>query len=157
MSNTIQRAFCWNQANHSRKLFSANGIKAMDHILLHSRSEEGTPKSNTRNTIQRAFCWQYSTILTESKPAVQQRLVCSKWRESTAQSKGATRFNNTSVDVQQIVVTNTRNGKLLQADMRNKFRYEKATLCDRLLKAFSKSSAHESRRIPVSNLKTLSG
>ena len=124
----------------------------MDHILIHSRSEEGTPKSNTRNAIQGAFCWQYSTILTGSKPEVQQRLDCSKSRENRAQSKGAARFNNSSVDVQQIVVTNTRNGKLLQADMRNKFRHEKAILCDRLLKAFSKSKDFE--RIDDTNKKS---
>ena len=42
--------------SHSRKLSNANGIKAMNHILIHSKSEEGTPKSNGRNTIQGAFC-----------------------------------------------------------------------------------------------------
>ena len=50
-------------------------------------------------------------ILTESKPEVQKMSVCSKSREITAESKGATRFSNTSVDVQQIIVTNARNGK----------------------------------------------
>ena len=49
-------------------------------------------------------------ILTESKPEVQKMSVCSKSREITAESKGATRFSNTSVDVQQIIVTNARNG-----------------------------------------------
>ena len=34
MRNTIQRAFCWNWANHSGKLCNANGIKAMNHILI---------------------------------------------------------------------------------------------------------------------------
>ena len=34
------------------KLSNANGIKAMNHILILSRSEEGAPKSNARNTIQ---------------------------------------------------------------------------------------------------------
>ena len=41
-------------------------------------------------------------ILTESKPEVQKMSVCSKSRE--------TRFSNTSVDFQQIIVTNARNG-----------------------------------------------
>ena len=50
MSNTIKGAFCWNWANHSRKL--CHGMKAMNHILILSRSEEGTLKSNSRNTIQ---------------------------------------------------------------------------------------------------------
>ena len=31
------------------KLCNANGIKAMNHILILSRSEEGTPKSNAEN------------------------------------------------------------------------------------------------------------
>ena len=43
-------------ANHSPKLSNANGIKAMNHILIHSRSEERTYKLNTRNAIQRSFC-----------------------------------------------------------------------------------------------------
>ena len=50
-------------------------------------------------------------ILTESKPEVQKVLICSKSRESAAESMRATRFSNTSVDVQQIIVTNARNGK----------------------------------------------
>ena len=39
-------------------------------------------------------------ILTESKPVVQKTLICSKSREPTAESSGATRFSNTSVDVE---------------------------------------------------------
>ena len=50
-------------------------------------------------------------ILTESKPEVQKVLICSKSIESTAEFKRATRFSNTSVDVQQIIATNARNGK----------------------------------------------
>ena len=38
-------------------------------------------------------------------------LICSKSRESTAEYKGATKFSNTSIDVQQITVTNAQNGK----------------------------------------------
>ena len=34
------------------------------------------------------------------KPEVQKILICSKPRESTAESSGTTRFSNTSVDVQ---------------------------------------------------------
>ena len=49
-------------------------------------------------------------ILTESKPEVQKVLICSKSRESTTEFMQATRFSNTSVDVQQIIVTNARNG-----------------------------------------------
>ena len=41
-----------------------------------------------------------NTILTESKPEVQKTLICSKSREGTAESSGATRFSNTSVDIQ---------------------------------------------------------
>ena len=51
-----------------------------------------------------------NTILTESKPEVQKALICSKSREGTFESSGATRFSNTSVDIQQIIVTNARNG-----------------------------------------------
>ena len=43
-------------ANHSGKLCNANGIKAMNHVLILSRSEEGTLKSNARNTFQGDFC-----------------------------------------------------------------------------------------------------
>ena len=50
-------------------------------------------------------------ILTESKPEVQKMLICSKSRESTAEYKQAIRFSNASVNVQQILVTNARNGK----------------------------------------------
>ena len=39
---------------------NANGIKAMNHILILSRSEEGTLKSNARNTIQGDFCWHWA-------------------------------------------------------------------------------------------------
>ena len=39
--------------------------------------------------------------------------------------------------------------------MRNKIRHKKAILCGSALKDFSKGTAHKSRRIPVSNLKTL--
>ena len=93
----------------------------------------------------------------ESKPEFknQKTLICSKSRECTAESSGATRFSNTSVDVQHIIVINVPNGKLLQANMRNKVRHKKAILCGTVLKAFSKGIAHESRRIPVSSLKTL--
>ena len=77
------------------KLYQANGIKAINHILIYSRSDEGTPKSNTRNAIQES-----NRILTESKPEVQKMLICSKSRKSTVESKEATRFSNTSVDVQ---------------------------------------------------------
>ena len=40
--------------------------------------------------------------------------------------------------------------------MRNKIRHKIAILCGSLLKAFNKGTAHESRMIPVSNIKTLS-
>ena len=65
---------------------------------------------------------ELNIILTESKPEVQKTLICSKSREGTAESSRATKFSNTSVEVQQIIVTNARNGKLLQAIMRNKVR-----------------------------------
>ena len=38
-------------ASHKLKLFNANGIKAMKYLLIYSRSEERTPKSNTRNKV----------------------------------------------------------------------------------------------------------
>ena len=38
-------------------------------------------------------------------------LIRSKSRESTAEFKRTTRFSNTSVDIQQIIVTNVQNGK----------------------------------------------
>ena len=98
-----------------------------------------------------------NTIPTESKPDVKKTLICSKSRKGTAESSRATRFSNTSVDVQQIIFTKAQKGKLLQANMRNKIRHKKATLYGSLLKVFSKGTAYESRRIPVSNLKTLSG
>ena len=41
-------------------------------------------------------------------------LICSKSRESTAEFKRTTRFSNTSVDVQQIIVTNAQNGKFCE-------------------------------------------
>ena len=40
-----------------------------------------------------------NTILTESKPEAQKKLICSKSREGKAESSGATRFSNSSVDV----------------------------------------------------------
>ena len=36
-----------------------------------------------------------NTILTESKPDVKKTLICSKSKEGTAESSGATRFSNT--------------------------------------------------------------
>ena len=41
--------------------------------------------------------------------------------------------------------------------MRNKIKHKKALLCVSLFKVFSKGTVHESRKIPVSNLQTLSG
>ena len=37
-------------------------------------------------------------------------LICPESRESKAKFKGGTRFSNTSVNVQQIIATNARNG-----------------------------------------------
>ena len=86
----------------------------MNHILIQSRSEEGN--LNRMREIQfrepSAALSESSTILTESKPEVPKTLSCSKSREGTVESSGATRFSNTSVDVQQIIVTNVRNGTL---------------------------------------------
>ena len=75
----------------------------MNHIMIFSRSEEETPKSNARNTIQGDILLTLSesnTILTESKPKVKKTLICSKSRESTVESSGATRFSNASADFQ---------------------------------------------------------
>ena len=60
-------------------------LAAMNHILILLTSEEGTPKLNAKNTIQGDF---------------HKTLICSKSKEGTAESSGATRFTNTSVDVQ---------------------------------------------------------
>ena len=76
--------------------------------------EEGTPKSNTRNAIQGSFYWYWVNRIEywrNQKPEVQKMLICSKSRESTPEYRGGSRFSNTSVDVQQIIVTNERNGK----------------------------------------------
>ena len=50
-----------------------------------------------------------NTTSAEAKPEVQKTLICSKSREGAAESSGATRLRNTSVDVQQTIVTNARN------------------------------------------------
>ena len=50
----------WNWANHSRKLCNDNAIKTMNHILILSRSEEGTLILNARNTIQGDSCWHWA-------------------------------------------------------------------------------------------------
>ena len=65
----------------------------MNHILIVSTSEEGTPKSNARNTIQGRLLStlrESNTILTESN----ETLICSKSREDTAEFSGAARFSN---------------------------------------------------------------
>ena len=81
---------------------NANGIKAMKHILIPSRSEEGTlnkcEKYNSWRLLQTLN--ESNAILTESKPKVQKILICSKSREGTAESSGAARISNTSVEVQ---------------------------------------------------------
>ena len=128
----------------------------MNHILILSRSEERTLKSNARNTIQGDIKYNTNGIKEGSSKNIDLLKAKIDLLKGTAESSGATRFSNTSVDVHEIIVTNARNGKLLQANMRNKIRHKKAILCD-TLKIFSKGTAHESRRIPVSNLKTLSG
>ena len=70
--------------------------------MILSMSEEGTRKSNARNTFQGCFsdteCIKYNT--NRISPQVQKTLICSKSREGTAESSGATRFGNTTVDVQ---------------------------------------------------------
>ena len=62
-------------SKHRWELCNANGIKAMNHILIHSRPEEGI------------------------------KSIRSKLREGTAESSGATSTRNTSADAQQIVVS----------------------------------------------------
>ena len=52
-------------------------------------------------------------ILPESKPEIQKSLICSKSRESTAESSGVTRFSNTSVEVQQTIVTKCTKWKII--------------------------------------------
>ena len=41
-----------------------------------------------------------NAILTESKPDIQKIFICSKSKEGTIECRGATRFSNTSVEVQ---------------------------------------------------------
>ena len=74
----------------------------MNHIFIQSRS--GEENLNRMREIQfrkpSANTEESNTILMESKPEVQKTLICSKSREGTAESGRATRFSNTSVDVQ---------------------------------------------------------
>ena len=98
-----------------------------------------------------------NTILTESKPEVQETLICSKSREGAAESSGAPRFSNTSVDVQYIVITNEmrETGNYCKQTWETKSDIQKVYSV--VVKVSSKGTAHESLRIPVSNLKTLCG
>ena len=67
-------------------------------------------------------------ILTESKPEVQKVLICSKSRESTTEFLRATKFSNTSVDVQQVIVTNARNRKYYMQTYETKSGIKSCTL-----------------------------
>ena len=89
----------WNWANHSRKLCNANGIKAMNHILILSRSEEGTYIECEKHNSGRLLLTisESNTIQTEPTPEVQKTLICSKSREDTAESSGATRLSSKSL------------------------------------------------------------
>lgn len=82
-------------------------LEVTNHIMIPLRSEKGAPKSSVRNAIHEAFCWhsESNRILMESKPEVRKTLICSKLREGTAESSGATSTRNTSADAQQIVVS----------------------------------------------------
>ena len=86
----------------------------MNHILIQSRLEEGNlnrmreiqfrePSADTERI-------QYNN--NRIKTGSSKNIELLKAREGTAESSGATRFSNTSVDVQQIIVTNARNGTL---------------------------------------------
>ena len=90
-----------NRASHSEKLYN-NGIKAINHILIQSRSEERNlnrmREFNSGGLLLTLS--ESNTMLTQSKSEVQKTLICSKSREGAAKSSGATRFSNTSVDVQ---------------------------------------------------------
>ena len=71
-------------------------------LLILSRSEEGTPKSNAkiqfRETSPDTERIKYNT--NGIKTGSSNTLICSKSREGTAESSGTTRFSNTPVDVQ---------------------------------------------------------
>ena len=90
----IQRAFCRNRANRNPKLNSANGIRSINHLLIRSRSEEGTCKSIARNTIQGPFRYTEQIKCNNKgiKPEVKKILICPKLRKGTAESSEATRF-----------------------------------------------------------------
>ena len=64
----------------------------MNHILIHSRSEEGN--------LNRMREMQFRVPSAESELEVQKTLICLRSREGTAESSRATRFSNTFVDVQ---------------------------------------------------------
>ena len=76
----------------------------MNHILILSRSEEGTRKSNAINKYNSGRLLltmsELNTILTESKPEVKKTLIYSKSTEGTAEASGETRFSYTSAEVQ---------------------------------------------------------
>ena len=98
----LNRVNNWNWANNSRKLCNTTAIKAMNHILTLSRSEEGNGIECEKYKSGRLLLTltESNTILTKSKPHVQKTLICSKSGQGTAESSGATRFSNTSVEVQ---------------------------------------------------------
>ena len=139
VSNKIRKAFCWNRAKHKKKMSNVNGIKAIKHILIYSRSDEGTPKSNMRNAIQES-----NRILTESKPEVDKMLICSK---SQKRKQSCIQGGN---KIQQHFCWRPANHcykcakrKILQAHVWNKIRHKSYT-CGSRLKVFSKSTARKS-------------
>ena len=74
----------------------------MNHILTLSRSEEGNGIECEKYKSGRLLLTltESNTILTKSKPNEKKTLICSKSGQGTAESSGATRFSNTSVEVQ---------------------------------------------------------
>ena len=133
------------------------------HILIDSRLEEGTPKSNAKNTKYNSGSLlltlsESNTIATNGiKTGSSKNIHLLKVKRKHSWIQGSNK-------IQQHLCWRSINHyckclkqKILQADVRNQIRHKKATLCGSVLKIFSKGTAHKTRRIPVSNLKALSG
>ena len=70
--------------------------------MIYSKSKRETSKSSEQHDLGSLLLKlsKSNTILTESKPEVQNKLICSKSREDTGKSSGPTTFSKTSVDSQ---------------------------------------------------------
>ena len=128
----------------------------MNHILINSRSLEGTSKSNTRNTIQGAFCWHWANQIQYTNGI---KTGNSK-KHRFAQNQEKAQLNTVEQQDSATPLLTFSKSLLEMRETENcKQRWEtklgiKKLHCDNLLRVFSKNTAHESWRIPVSNLKT---